>query len=303
MITAAGLAGYTVAAGVLAPPLLRRGWAPRAPRLALWLWAALSLSWIAAAALAILAVTAPAQLAWPTAAPGGPAHSQTAAPAAGLLLAALPLAWSAGRVALGAARARRQQRTHAAFLRANGHYNPALGVVVLGQDTPVAYCLPGRPGRIVVSVGALAALTPAQLQAVIAHEQAHLRGRHTRLLTVLSAWGRAFPFVPLLANAGQQAAVLAEMAADDHAARRHHDPRDLAAALVNLAAARANAAALTAGAPAAIARIERLLTRPHKVSGAAKAARLAAGATALALPIAITCLPLIAAACDALTRP
>jgi hypothetical protein len=85
------------------------------------------------------------------------------------------------------------------------------------------------------------------------------------MLAWASALGRAFPMVPLLAQAGPQLAVLAEMAADDAAARRH-PPGDLASALVTLARAHARApvhdGALTAGGPAAIARVQRLLTPP-----------------------------------------
>jgi hypothetical protein len=67
----------------------------------------------------------------------------------------------------------------------------------------------------------------------------------TRRGAVVSALARAFPAVPLSARAGEELAVLAEMAADDAAARRH-DRGDLAAALVILARAGVRATALTA---------------------------------------------------------
>jgi hypothetical protein len=56
------------------------------------------------------------------------------------------------------------------------------------------------------------------------------------MLAVAAALARAFPAVPLLARAAAELAVLAEMTADDAAARRH-DPADHAAALVALASA------------------------------------------------------------------
>jgi Zn-dependent protease with chaperone function len=190
------------------------------------------------------------------------------------------------------ARDRRERRTHAAFLAVAGRADRELGAVILDQDAPAAYCLPGGPSPV-VSAGALAVLRPGQLRAVLAHEPAHQRGRHHAMLTWATALSRAFPFVPLLAQAAGQLAVLAEMAADDAAVRRH-PAGDLAAALVILAKAGARAAALTAGGPAAIARVQRLLAPP--TSG--RPARPAAAAVALIPPALIACLLLLVAACD-----
>jgi hypothetical protein len=130
---------------------------------------------------------------------------------------------------------------------------------------------------------------------VLTHERAHLRGHHHLMLAVAAALARAFPAVPLLARA---AAELAEMTANDAAARRH-DPADLAAALVALASAGISAAALTVGGPAAIARIQRLLAPPGLP---VRAARLAAGVAALMISVVITSVPLAIAACDIITR-
>jgi len=298
------LTGYALAAGALAPAALRRGWAARAPRFAIGLWLALSISWLAAVVLAILAVAAPFSLTWPAsrARDGFPAASHaapgvTVAGGAGLLAAAV-LAWAAGCLARGLAQARRDRRQHAAFLHAAGRPDPALGAVIPDRDAPAAYCLPGHRHHIVLTTGTLTALKPAQLQAVLAHERAHLRGRHHLLLAMTSALRRAFPFVPLLAQADEQVAVLTEMAADDHAARRHKRA-DLATALITLATTRHRSAALTAGGPAAITRIHRLLAPTPSPGRPARIARLTAGIAALALPAAVALLPLIAAACDA----
>src|SRR5581483_3535026 len=101
-----------------------------------------------------------------------------------------------------------------------------------------------------------------QLQAVLAHERAHLRCRHHLMLAAAAALARAFPRVPLFAQAGPELGVLAEMAAD--AAARRHGPDHLAKALVILARAGTRPAALAAGGPAAIARIQRLLAPPRQ---------------------------------------
>ena len=300
------LAGYCAAVGFGAPGLLRRGWAAHVPRLAMAAWLALSASCVAAAVLAAVALAVPFPLTWSTAgAMAGPSFATPGAAAAavtGLLLAAAIVARAAWCLGSAVARGRRERHTHAAFLVAAGRADPALGAVVLDQGAPAAYCLPGGPGPV-VSAGTLAVLDPGQLQAVLAHERAHLRGHHHAMLTWAAALDRAFGFVPLLARAPGQLAGLAEMAADDAAVRRHRSgdlaardlaAGDLAAALVILAKAGAQASALTAGGPDAIARIQRLLAPP--ASG--RPARLAAAAAALIPPVLIAFLLLLVAACD-----
>ena len=327
-MTSVLLAGYAAAAGFGGPALLRRDWPAYAPRLAILAWLALSASCVVAAVLAAVALVVPAGLSWSggmgdpsSATPGGPAVAApfalswsagdgmpgpdfgtpggTAAAAAGLLLAAAILTRAGWCLARALAGNRRERRAHAAFLAAAGRADPTLGAIVLDQDVPAVYCLPGGAGRIVVSSSALAALRPGHLQAALAHERAHLRAHHHAMLTWAAALGRAFPVVPLLAQAAGQLAVLAEMAADDAATRRH-PPDDVAAALITLARARARATVLTAGGPAAIARIQRLLAPPQQRQ--ARRARLAATA-ALLLPAAIAFLPLLIAACDATAHP
>src|SRR5262249_923199 len=144
-----------------------------------------------------------------------------------------------------------------------------------------------------------AALTPQQLRAVLAHERTHLRRHHHVILAVATALARAFPRVPLLSLAQPQLAVLAEMAADDAAARRHRRD-DLAAALVALATAGARPATLAATGPEALVPLPRLL-RTH-APPARGWAGLAAGA-ALPPPVVIACLPLLIAACDVSSHP
>jgi Zn-dependent protease with chaperone function len=300
------LAAYAAAAGLLAPAALRRGWAAHSPRLATSLWLLLPVSWTAAVVLAVLGATAPSRLTWLGPQPGagqglpaGPAPGGTVAAITGLLLAAAVVLRACWCLASELARSRRDGREHADLVAATGRPCPELGVVVLDHDAPAAYCMPSGRYRLVVSAGALAALGSDQLQAVLAHERAHLRYRHHLMLAVAAALARAFPRVPLFAQAGAELGVLAEMAADDAAARRH-GPDHLAEALVILARSGTRPAALAAGGPVAIARIQRLLAPPRQRQ--ARLARLAATA-GLLLPAAIACLPLIIAACDATAHP
>ncbi len=62
-------------------------------------------------------------------------------------------------------------------------------LIVLDDPGPDAYALPGlpgRPGRIVVTSGMLRALGPGERQALLAHERAHLAGRHHLFVTALA---------------------------------------------------------------------------------------------------------------------
>lgn len=72
--------------------------------------------------------------------------------------------------------------------------------MVLDTPQPAVYCVPGRPATIVLTTGALAVLDEPQLLAVLAHEHAHLAGRHHLLVTLGKAARAAFPGVPLFAR-------------------------------------------------------------------------------------------------------
>jgi hypothetical protein len=306
-LTAAVLfALYAAAAGGLAPALLRGPWAASSPRLAMTLWLVLPVSWVAAIVLAILAATAPLPLTWPgsprgggrvllagQAVPGGRAIA-----IAGLLVAAAVVLRAAGCAICELYRARRDWREHAALVAATGRPGDEPDVAIVDHDVPAVYCLPRGRHQVVISAGALAALTPDQLRAVLAHERAHLRRRHHVILALATALARAFPRVPLISQAQPQLAVLAEMAADDAAARRHRRD-DLAAALVVLATAGARPATLAASGPEAIARLQRLLAPRRPRTGLASLAATAG----LIPPVVIACLPLIVAACDLSSHP
>jgi hypothetical protein len=99
-----------------------------------------------------------------------------------------------------------------------------------------AYCLPGLRSRIVVSVGALDLLRPAELAAVLAHERAHLRERHDLVVLPFTALRRAFGWSQICADAHQSVALLVEMLADDRALRAR-PARALAGALARFGTA------------------------------------------------------------------
>src|SRR5262249_58099753 len=256
-------------------------------------------SWLAAVVLAGLALAVP--LTWQAASSPADLTGRTPAFVAGTVLTAAVVLRAAWCLARGLAASRREHRAHAAFLAVAGRPDQALGAMVLDGEAPACYCLPRGRHRVVISAGAVSRLSPGQLQAVLAHERAHLRGHHHRMLAAAAALARAFPAIPLLARAPGELALLAEMTADDAAARRP-DPADLAAALVRLAGAGRHSAALAAGGPAAITRIQRLLAPPLRRRLPARVTRMAAGLAALAIPAAVAGLPLAVTACGVITR-
>jgi bla regulator protein blaR1 len=147
---------------------------------------------------------------------------------------------------------------------------------------------------VILTTGAVQALDPDQLDAVLAHERAHLAGRHHRLLALARIGRQVLPFVPLTRDAEQQVARLVELHADD-AATRARDPLLLATALVLLATAASPAPALAAGATDSVQRIHRLLG-PAKPLGRARRQLLRATAAALALtPVLLALTPAVVA--------
>jgi Zn-dependent protease with chaperone function len=133
-------------------------------------------------------------------------------------------------------------------------------VRIIDGDRPAAYCLPGRR-RIVLTTGALSRLDDGELAAVLAHERAHLSGRHHIVLALAVALQRAFPWAGFFGVAARQIAYLVEIAADDAAVRRA--PRlTVASALLAVATAGVPAGALGAGGSAAAQRIQRLINPP-----------------------------------------
>ncbi|MCK9894795.1 M56 family metallopeptidase [Frankia sp. AgB32] len=110
---------------------------------------------------------------------------------------------------------------------------------ILDHPIAVAYCVPGvRHARVVVSRGLLNTLDAAELDAVLAHEAAHVAGRHDLVIQPFVAWERTFPFLRPAREATAAVSLLVEMLADDAAARRS-DRRSLARALARLGIARA----------------------------------------------------------------
>jgi hypothetical protein len=172
-------------------------------------------------------------------------------------------------------------------------------VRVLEGTLPLAYCVPGREPRVVLSDGVLDVLDREQVDAVLAHEQTHLRHRHEWVMESFTAFYRTVPG-PLRSRQPLDAVhLLLEMVADDAASRRT-GPAPLRAALERLTDAIPLATDVAAD-PAGDARRRRLtrLTGSHRRSVALNVAVAVAAAGLLVLPTVILVVPWLDRALDA----
>jgi Zn-dependent protease with chaperone function len=294
---------YALAVAWLAPALLTRLTAHGiGARLGLAAWLAAMASVLASAVVSVAFLVRAAVGGWPRLAAvvchsvaGGactPTIYRSAIFEGALALAAIAasltgavLAWRYGH---GIQRSRRRTRAHVELARMTGDRLPGIAAaVVLDVPQPAAYCMAGRPATIVLTSGALALLDPAQLTAVLAHERAHLAGRHHALIAITRGLAASLPAVPLLRLGQAQVARLAEMCADDAAARHSGRGTLIGALLAMGTGAPVPAAALAATTCATAARVQRLLDPP------CRARRAGYG---LALAVVTLLLPLAAAA-------
>lgn len=111
---------------------------------------------------------------------------------------------------------------------------PGGELAVLPDDVPYAYALPGRcdTGRIVVSTALLEQLESEERRVVLAHERAHLRRAHHRLLLLGQLAARANP---LLRPLRDEIAYYAERWADEEAAGEVGSRRVVARAVARAA--------------------------------------------------------------------
>ena len=116
-------------------------------------------------------------------------------------------------------RARRRHENLAVLRMVARPAATSAGVLWLAHERPLAFSMSGRPGVVVATEGLVRHLAPAAVAAVMAHERAHLAGRHHLLLTTADALRAALPFVPLFRTAPHAVRDLVELAADVAAVR------------------------------------------------------------------------------------
>lgn len=268
MITALVLAALATACAIGSWRLTTARWTARAPRLAIILWQSLGVAWGLATTGSMLAFgvqpygigVLPGLVAFvrgePPLVPWDPLH--VLAMIAGLTALAVLIAVL---IAAGAhtLRARRRHRSLLALISRDDPGVP--GVRVLDHPGAAAYSVPGLRSQVVVSEGALRLWSRDELDAVLAHEAAHVRERHDLVLLPFTALRRALPWSKVVREAQEQVELLIEMAADDRA-RRYCSPRRLATALLRFGTAGAMPAPsgmLGLHASNVMARVDRLI--------------------------------------------
>ncbi|MBQ1093575.1 M56 family metallopeptidase [Streptomyces sp. B93] len=223
-------------AAVPVPRLLTRAaWPEREPVVALWVWqclvATVLLSCLTALLLGAAAVfqTVRAQVFAPAPAAVTAAYDLSTAPpwaVALTLLLACGAAWTGAMLARELFEARRRRLRASTVLRERAPDLPAGlpaargPLLVLEDEYPDAWWMPGHPPQLVVTTGALHRLTDHQLDAVLTHERGHARARHDWLVHLSTALATGFPHIPLFAHFCDQTRRLIELAADDTASRR-----------------------------------------------------------------------------------
>jgi len=231
------------------------------PRLATWLLTAttVALAAFSTAALALMAASALARApvlaalgdySQPVLRRGDPVPA-LAGMAAALLLTAAAVAVAV--VIRARARALAESYRRAASMAPGGR------VVVVPGHSIEAYALPGSPGRIVVSGRLLDALDDRGRAALLAHEQAHLAGRH-HLFTTMAHLAAAAN--PLLLPVARAVDYTVERWADERAAAVTGDRRLVACTIGQVALL------ATAPRPARLRAAALAITGPRGITGA-----------------------------------
>ncbi len=240
------LVALAVVVATVAPrALTQTTWSRRSPRMGIVVWQAAAVSVVTACVLVATDAFLPVERvrfdlghllhACPEVVRRGFSSMGSAWPhLVSLLVAGITLALLLRAVVLRALSVRRGRATHRQLVGLlAGEQDPRFGAHVIEHDVPLAYCIPGAGGRVVVTTAAVDALDQQQLAAVMAHENAHLDGRHDLVLFGAAVASSAFPWSRFFRVARSELSVLVEMLADDRALRVS-DRDSLVSALVDL---------------------------------------------------------------------
>lgn len=312
MTTALILWGYAALLATAGAIVMQRArWVDRAPRLGIVAWQALSVSVVLAVAFGGLAVVVPTDvvsmnlaklvdscamlLSAQYATPGGAAVATT-----GLTVAAVVFGRWMYCTVEEFSRSAAVRRRHHQVLAMVGRASQEPGVTLLDDTRPYVYCVAGRRHRIVMTTGASEMLDAVQVSAVLAHERAHLRGRHHLAIAAAAAMARAFPRIPLFIAARDEITRMLELTADDAASRKEHR-LTLAEAMLTLAVAAPPSGALAARGTAAGERVRRLITGHRPLARWAAGMAWSAALTLVVAPLIALTTPAVTAGPDCCT--
>jgi Zn-dependent protease with chaperone function len=162
------------------------------------------------------------------------------------------------------------------------------GIEILPITEPIAHAVPGRPGHVVVSAGALDVLDELERTALLAHEQAHLACRHHRFVRIGDVAAGA---VPPLRPMTRRLRFATERWADEDAASVVGDRQVVARAIIRIALARQQPEPAGTFAIAGVGvteRVEALLAGPPGSTVTTRITLLAASVAMLSATLAST---------------
>jgi Zn-dependent protease with chaperone function len=185
----------------------------RGPRAALVLWQSTAVAAVLAALFA-----APAAVPWLIGSAPRLRDSWLVLALAALLtgIVTVRLLVSGDRVGRNLRSVRRRHRELVDLLATEGDGHTR----VLEHTTPTAYCLPGVRRRVVLTQGTIDRLSPDELEAVMAHERAHLAARHDLVMEFFTVVHEAVPRFVRSSTALREVHLLIEVLADRAAVRR-----------------------------------------------------------------------------------
>ena len=156
-------------------------------------------------------------------------------------------------------------------------------LVVLPLSTSVAYSIGGKPSQVIVSEELVERLAPAELAALVGHEQAHLLNGHHHYLAVAALVEQAVGLVPLVRTGTMSLRVAIERWADEDAAGKDVARRALLRQAMLRAAHRDPADRLSIPPDALMQRSRALTERPVAQRDRLEFVAFAAVATLLAI--------------------
>lgn len=193
------LLGYALIAGTVGTAWLRHArWPEGSPRLGILAWQSLASSVLLAVcgfalslamslAHAVDDLTAVFGLCAQTVGHTYNSLTETAAAFVGLAAFSLLVARSLWLRVRGSLQRRREQADRVSILDMVGDHARVPGAVVITHTEPYAFCISGKRRRVVFTSAAVASLNDQEVEAVLAHEWAHLGQGHHRTLASCNA--------------------------------------------------------------------------------------------------------------------
>lgn len=160
-------------------------------------------------------------------------------------------------------------------------------VIVFRDDRALALTVGLIAPRIMVSTGLIETLEDEELEAVLLHEQSHLRNRDPLYLLLARALTTAFFYVPVVKALAQRHQAAIELAADEYVITRQGGSFNLSSAIIKLLLLRPSTAVATPFMGVADLRLSYLLKREVNLPGISRRSALQSAAAVLVIMIPV----------------